>query len=878
MLQLNLLLPIYLFSVLATLIVAGQTWRQRNAPGARELAYLMVAAALWAFCDGMALAMTELQAKIFFSKISHFGIQTAPVLFLLFALRYTNQTQMLTQRWRHLMWVPALLAMFTVLTNDWHHLFWSDVKLVQTSYGVEDDYVHGPLFWLFTGYLYILLVSGTFLLVRSALSNVHRYRLQSIVIVTAAAIPWVANFVYLFDLTPWPWLDLTSIAFALTGVLLSWALLRLGLLRILPLARTQLVEYMNEGMIALDADGFVVDVNPAGAAILQITAPVEAVGRRLGDVSQAGALIARQLEQSDGQRSAEITMPTGLTLEVRISPLASAGGPIGALLLLHDISDRKRIENELRASEERYRQLVDSAPFPAIVTSIASGAVKYSNRSAETLFEVQDLPPDSRKATDFYLEPDQREQLLERLRTEGRLLNLEIQMRTATDRKIWVLMSAAPIEFDGEPSIFAIFNDITERRAAQEAMRLAKEAAEAATQAKSEFLANMSHEIRTPMNAIIGMSNLLLDTPLTSEQADFVETVRSSSNSLLAIINDILDFSEIESGRIELKRLPFALLPCIESALNLVSAQAARKQLELTYTVHGEIPDQLLGDAARLRQVLVNLLSNAVKFTDVGKVNLRVLSQRADVTDSTTPTLASPYSLHLEIEDTGVGVPKDRQSLLFQSFSQVDASTTRRFGGAGLGLAIARRLVELMGGTIWMESEGIPGRGSIFHIRLTLPAASEQLTLQPTATQANLADRRTPWDARLGERHPLRILIAEDNLVNQKVIRTMLGRFGYHADIVSDGAQAVNALHQRMYDVILMDVQMPEMDGVEATRTIRSELPPERQPRIIAMTANAFDDQRHAYLESGMNDYVSKPVQPDLLLAALQRCVAREDA
>lgn len=878
MLQLNLLLPIYLFSVLATLIVAGQTWRQRNAPGARELAYLMVAAALWAFCDGMALAMTGLQAKLLFSKISHIGIQTVPILFLLFSLRYTNQTWLLTQRWRHLVWVPALLAMFTVFTNDWHHLFWSDVTLVQTFYGVEDDYVHGPLFWLFTGYLYILIVIGTLLLVRSALSNVHRYRLQSIVMINAVAIPWVANFVYLFNLTPWPWLDLTAIAFALTGALLSWALLRLGLLRILPLARTQLVEHMNEGMIALDADGFVVDVNPAGAAILQITAPVETVGRRLGDVSQAGELIARQLARSGDHRSTEITMPTGLTLEVRTSSLASAGGSIGALLLLHDISDRKRIENELRASEERYRQLIDSAPFPAIVTSIASGAVKYSNRSAETLFEVQDLPPDSRKATDFYLEPNQRGQLIERLRTEGRLFNLEIQMRTATDRKIWVLMSAAPIEFDGEPSIFTIFNDITERRAAQEAMRLAKEAAEAAAQAKNEFLANMSHEIRTPMNAIIGMTNLLLDTSLTPEQVDFVETVRDSSNNLLAIINDILDFSEIESDRIELENHPFALLPCIESALDLVSAQAARKQLELTHTVHGEIPEQVLGDAKRLRQVLVNLLSNAVKFTDVGKVNLRLTSQRAVAAHEATSALAPSYTLHLEIEDTGIGVPKDRQSLLFQSFSQVDASTTRRFGGAGLGLAIARRLIELMGGTIWMESEGIPGRGSIFHIRLTLPAASEQPPLQSTTTQAHLADRRAPWDAHLGERHPLRILVAEDNLVNQKVIRTMLGRFGYHADIVSDGAQAVNALHQQMYDVILMDVQMPEMDGVEATRVIRSELPPERQPRIIAMTANAFDDQRHVYIESGMNDYVGKPVQPDLLLAALQRCVTCKDA
>ena len=1134
--QLNLLLLIYLVSVIATLIVAGQTWRQRSTPGARELTFLMGAAALWAFCDGMALALTGLQAKILISKFSHIGIQSVPVFLFLFSLRYTNHTHLLTQRRRYLLWVPTVLAILTVFTNDWHHLFWSDVTLVQAPYGIEDDYFHGPLFWFFTVYLYLLIIAGTVLLVRSAVSNVHRYRLQSIVMLTAVAIPWAANFVYLLNLTPWPWLDTTSIAFALAGVLLSWALLRLGLLRILPLARTRLVESMNEGMIAVDAHGLVVDVNPAGAAILQSATPAIAVGQPVPALGRAGELIARQVAQPDAaeqqQRTTEVKMTNGITLEVRISPLSSSERSMGTLLLLHDISDRKRIEAELRASEERYRRLIDNAPFPALVTTLRTGAVAYNNSSAVELFEVQSIPRDSRKATDFYINPRDRAQLIERLQTEGRLFNLELQMHTATGRPIWVLMSAIPIEFDGELSIFAIFNDITARRmteeqlreserryrllaenvsdviwivdfdqavlycspsvarltgysveevrqygqtclvvaqsqpllsdaieqfaaavaagerpeartveievvrrdgstvwtdttiqvmydeqqpigvlgitrditarrAAQETMRIAKEAAEAATQAKSEFLANMSHEIRTPMNAIIGMTSLLLDTPLTPEQADFVETVRNSSDSLLTIINDILDFSKIESGKLDLEKHPFALQPVIESALDLVSVQAARKQLELTYAVHGEVPDQVVGDATRLRQVLVNLLSNAVKFPATGEVNLRLTGQRIDDAPSAVPP---HYALHMEIEDTGIGVPKEQQSLLFQSFSQVDASTTRRFGGTGLGLAISRRLVELMGGSIWMESEGIPGRGSTFHVKLMLPAASEQATTQSaSSTQAYLTGKRAllvddnltnqrilarylqqwkiecavvdsaesalqrleqdaafdmilldlqmpvmdglmlaaeirrrygeaspkmvmltsmdadraslraagiaahlhkpikpaalletllglyskqqvttrnadgaKWDAQLGERHPLRILVAEDNLVNQKVIQTMLGRLGYRADVVSDGVQAVSALQRQRYDVVLMDVQMPEMDGVEATLTIRRELLPERQPRIIAMTANAFDDQRHTYIESGMNDYVSKPVQPDMLLAALKRCVRGE--
>ena len=524
--------------------------------------------------------------------------------------------------------------------------------------------------------------------------------------------------------------------------------------------------------------------------------------------------------------------------------LISEGGRITDFHgIVRDINVRKELEYKLFESNQKFETLFESSPFGIAVFELHPGRIIDANPAYFEMFGYTREEAIGHSAMELgIIDPIARAEIIERIKQVGSSKNQEQKMYHRSGRPVICLYSNQLVTIGNERYSLVLFTDITERKMLEQQLVKAKDEAEDATKAKEMFLASMSHEIRTPMNGVIGMANLLADTKLTAEQEEYVGSIKDSSQRLLTIINDVLDLSKINAGKIVFEDEPFNMRELLRSTALTLSIRAKEKQIEFNTHIDENVPEFVTGDSVRLSQVLWNLGGNAVKFTEKGSVNLNVVIKNSN---------DDKIDIAFTVKDTGIGIPKERLSVIFDPFVQADVNTTRKYGGTGLGLNIAKKLVELQGGILNVDST--LGVGSTFSFSIEFKKYEPKPQDEVLAAASNVKDLKGTH-----------ILFVEDNKVNQRVGERTLGKWGATVEIAENGRLAIDLLNRNKFDLILMDLQMPEMDGVETTQYIRNEMKlPVAQIPIIAMTASAYRGEYDKCIEVGMNDYISKPFKPD---------------
>jgi PAS domain S-box-containing protein len=786
-------LPLLIAAAISATI-AFCVWRRRRAPGATPLVLLMLAVAEWSLGYALELGSTGLLVKIFWVRLQYLGIVTVSVMWLAFTLQYTGREKWLTRRNLALVTIEPFVTLLLVWTNDVHHLFYRSVRLDTSGSFSVLDLTYGLWFWVNAAYSYLLLLLGAFLLIQALVRSPHLYRGQAGALLGGVLAPWVGNALYISGLNPFPHLDLTPFAFTLTGLAMTWGLFHFRLLDIVPVARDAIVESMADGVIVLDAQNRIVDLNPAAQQIIGHRAS-EAIGQLAAQaLSDWPDLVERYLDVTEAHL--EVVLGEGearRTLDLRISSLHGRNGSLtGRLVVLRDVTKRKRAEEALQKAHDELERRVRER-----TAELSEANVVLQREIAE------------------------RKQAEQALRQERASLAQRVEERTAE-------LSAANAEL-------------------AQAARL-----------KDEFLASMSHELRTPLNAVLGLCEALQEQvygPLNERQFRPLRTIEESGRHLLALINDILDVAKIGAGKLELEIGPVSVESVCQDSLGLIKRAAQKKRLKISTSFDGAV-EIVQADQRRLKQILVNLLSNAVKFTpEGGEIGLEVVGD------------AEQGAVHFIIWDTGIGIAQEEIGRLFQPFVQLDSSLSRQHSGTGLGLALVRRLTELHGGGISLESK--VGKGSRFTVSLPCPPVDKGRK----AKGEGLAEERHPFEVEAtGALALRRALVIEDSPTCADQLTRYLAELGVETVVHPRGEGAVEEAMKVHPDVIILDILLPAPSGWEVLAQLKAE--PRTQDIPVVMVSVV--DERSQGLAQGAAEYLVKPISRWQLQRALSQIVPQE--